>query len=119
MDEVIKIDKVPKICPQCHIEVRSTDYFCFNCGKALREKPKPIGIVSQIILYAGCLLLPPLGFWWGYKYLKQDGEKAKMVGIICIVLTALALVALFAVTKNISDTINEQINSTTSTLMGF
>jgi hypothetical protein len=111
--------QVPKVCPQCHIAVRATDFFCFNCGKSLKEKPKPVGILSQLILYIGCFLLPPLGFWWGFKYMRQDDSKSKMVGVVCIVLTVVALVAVFVLTQNIANTLNQQVNSATSDILGF
>ncbi len=42
--------------------------------------------------YAGSLLLPPLGFWWGWKYLKQPDAASKRIGIISIVLTAISFI---------------------------
>ncbi|OGM28199.1 hypothetical protein A2801_04185 [Candidatus Woesebacteria bacterium RIFCSPHIGHO2_01_FULL_41_10] len=116
MNEILTASKV---CLQCHIPVRETDYFCFNCGKALREKPKPVSIVSQVLLYTGCLFLPPLGFWWGYKYLKQGDETSKRIGIVAIVLTFIALILGLVVANNLMKEVTRQVNDATLDFMGI
>jgi hypothetical protein len=42
--------------------------------------------------YIGSLLLPPLGYWWGIKYVRQPDAASKRIGIISIVITTLSLV---------------------------
>jgi uncharacterized membrane protein YqaE (UPF0057 family) len=67
-------------------------YFCPNCGNNLRERPKPISILTQIGLYILAIFLPPLGLWPGIKYLAKKGKQAKWVGSITIVLTLISSV---------------------------
>ena len=76
-----------------------------------------MNLANQAVLYIGCLLLPPLGFWWGYKYIKQEDSKSKTIGMIAIVLTIISLIGVFVVTKNVIDKVNKQLNS--SSFMGF
>jgi hypothetical protein len=42
--------------------------------------------------YIGSILLPPLGFWWGIKYLKQNDAVSKRIGIITMVLTTISFI---------------------------
>lgn len=76
-----------KICPFCHNPVVETFYFCPNCGKNLKTPPVSTTVLKQIGIYAVSILLPPLGLWPGIKYLRQNSKKAKIVGLIAIILT--------------------------------
>lgn len=106
MDQVAALPN----CPQCHIQVRTTDYFCFNCGKNLQEKPMDVSILKQIVLYIGCIILVPFGFIWGFRYLRQAGDKQKIVGIVCIVITLLATIFVTIYTINFINTVQDQIS---------
>jgi predicted amidophosphoribosyltransferase len=79
-------------CPQCHTPVRPTDFFCSNCGKKLKAKPLSTTIATEIMYYIGSLALPPLGYWWGIKYLKQPDAVSKRIGILCIVITTISFI---------------------------
>ena len=103
MDEVSK-------CPKCHIEVRPTDYFCFNCGKNLKPKPPSTSVMAQIILYLESFFLPPYGTIIGMRYLQHKDKKSKIVGVISIVLTVLSLVVFAKVTRDLMNTVNAQIS---------
>lgn len=107
------------ICPSCHLQVRNTDYFCFNCGKNLHPKPPSTSISSQTSLYIGSLLLPPMGIIWGLRYLRQPDRESKIVGVIAIILTIVILVLLTQFTVNLINTVNEQVNSQLQSLQGF
>ena len=67
----------------------------------------------ELIYYAGSLLLPPIGLWWGFKYLKQNDGKSKHIGWICIVLTVIStlVVAVWSVRlfQGISTQVNQQL----------
>src|SRR4030042_1168633 len=80
------------ICPKCHVAVGPTDFFCYNCGKSLRAKPLSTQLSAEIMYYVGSLLLPPLGFWWGIKYLKQTDAASKRIGILCMVVTSISFI---------------------------
>ncbi len=97
------------MCPGCHVEVRPTDYFCFNCGKNLKPKPPSTTLTTQIILYLESVLLPPYGIIIGIRYLRQKDGASKIVGIISVILTMLALVIFAKVTRDLMETVNTQI----------
>jgi len=78
-------------CPSCKTETSSNSYFCPNCGKKLQNKPLSTSIRKQIIVYLISLLLPPLGFFYGYRYLKQKNNQATGIGIFAIILTTISL----------------------------
>lgn len=104
-----------KKCPTCHTEVRSTDYFCFNCGANLKPKPPSFDIASQLTLYIKSLLLPPLGIYWAIPYLKQDSSKSKAVGILAIAITLVMLILTIVWTKQFVDNLNTQLNKQMTT----
>ena len=98
-------------CPKCHVEVRTTDYFCFNCGVNLKPKPPSVSVTSQMILYTKSFLIPPFGILWAYPYLKQPNSKAKLVGVVAVVLTLVSLILAVYYTKVFVDSVNREINS--------
>jgi hypothetical protein len=107
------------VCPQCHVVVRPTDFFCYNCGKSLKAKPLSTSLTTEIMYYIGSILLPPLGFWWGIKYLKQPDAASKRIGIITMVLTTISFIVtsiwIVDYINKISATVNSQVNG----LQGF
>jgi len=107
------------VCPSCHIEVRSTDYFCYNCGKNLKPKPLSTSLTQQILIYLGSVFLPPLGLVWGVRYLRQEDNTSKIVGVISIILTLVSLVLLLKFTNDFIKTVNEQVNSQLQEMQGF
>lgn len=72
-------------CKYCSYPVSENFNFCPNCGKMLKEPP--ITLMKQLGVYALSVFLPPLGLWPGIRYLMQKDDKAKIVGLIAIVLT--------------------------------
>jgi len=108
-----------QVCPSCHVGVRSSDYFCFNCGKNLKPKPLSTSITKQISIYLGSVLLPPLGLVWGIRYLREKDNTSKVVGVIAIILTVITLILLVKFTNNLIKTINEQVNSQLEGIQGF
>lgn len=100
------------MCPSCHVAVRPTDYFCYNCGKNLKPSPKSTAAIFQISLYMKSILLPPFGILYALPYLKQKDQKSKIVGIVAIVLTITSLIAVFVLTKNLIDSVNRQAAET-------
>ena len=102
-------------CPQCHSAVDPTDFFCPTCGKKLKHKPLSTGLISEMLYYLGSILLPPLGIWWGIKYLKQQDAASKRIGIVSIMLTVLSFIgtSVWAVNyfNTLSTTILPQLNS--------
>jgi hypothetical protein len=100
-----------EVCAVCHVQVRATDYFCFNCGKNLKPKPLSTSITSQIVIYVESLVLPPYGLILGLRYLRQKDTASKLVGMIAIVLTVIVLVVCTKVTIDLINTVNTQITA--------
>ncbi len=113
------IDSNTTTCLTCHTLVRFSDYFCFNCGKNLHEKPPSIAIVDQALLYIKCILLPPMGILWGIKYLKQPDQKSRIVGIAAIALTVIVLLWVADYTMNIYTSVTKQLNTQFEGVGGF
>ena len=107
------------ICSVCHVSVRPTDFFCYNCGKNLQEKPLSTSPVREILYYAGSIFLPPLGLWWGIKYLRQPDLKSKRIGWISIILTFASVLITVAWTVNFINGVTSQVNSQLNGIPGL
>lgn len=106
-------------CPACHITVRPTDYYCFNCGKNLHEAPPGTGTEDQIKLYLGSVLLAPMGIVWGLKYLRQEDQKSKIVGIVAMSFSVITLIIATQYVMNAVNTINTQVGKQLQGIEGF
>ena len=77
--------KQPMIfCPRCHVQIRETDHYCYNCGKGLKRGYGFLYTHTGIILMA--LVLGPfaLPFVW----------LSKKIGALSKIIYTLALLAL-------------------------
>jgi hypothetical protein len=97
-------------CPKCHTVVRTTDYFCFNCGTNLRPAPPPTDAGSQFMLYLGSVFIPPFGILWGWKYLRSEDSKAKIVGYVACILTIISLIIGMIWVRNLMASVTSQVN---------
>ena len=98
------------ICPQCHQPITPTEYFCPNCGKKIRSPPPTTTPIGLLILGLKTLLLPPLGLYWGYLYLRQPDQKSKLVGFLTIAVTIVETVWLTVYTINTINSVQSQVN---------
>ena len=64
---------------------------CPNCGKKIKEPPVLTSIGKQISIYLISFLLPPFGLAPGIRYLMQPDQKAKIIGIVAILLTIVSI----------------------------
>jgi len=97
-------------CFKCHVAVRLTDYFCYNCGNNLKPVPPSVSLVDQIALYIKSILVPPFGILWAIKYLRQDSGKSKIVGIVAIILTLTSLIICLILFKNFVNNVNNEVS---------
>lgn len=97
-------------CPVCHTEVRSTDYFCFNCGKNLKPKPPSTSNTEQLIVYLKSIFLAPYGIILGIRYLRQEESKSKIVGVTAIILTLITILIITKLASDLMSNINDQVN---------
>jgi hypothetical protein len=101
---------VEEKCTKCHVVVRPADYFCFNCGNNLKPVPPSLLPVDQIWLYTKSILIPPFGVLWAYRYLKENNNKSKIVGMIAVILTLISLVVSSILFKNFVNDVNTQVS---------
>lgn len=106
-------------CSKCHSVVKSSDYFCFNCGNSLKPRPLETSLVHQILIYVGSILLPPIGIIWGVRYLRQKEQKCKIIGIICIFLTIISLIFVAILAINTINTVNSEVSRQLQLLNGY
>lgn len=102
---------IQKLCPKCKAEVFEANYFCPNCGQVLRAKPADTGIPKQILIYLVSFFLAPFGLVYVFTYIRQPDKKARIIGIISLVLTALAIVSVFSLAKGFLEFQYGAINS--------
>lgn len=106
-------------CPICHVQVRPTDYFCYNCGRNLRTRPLLQSPEKVIILIVTTLLLPPFGIVLGIRYLREPDTGSKIAGILAILVTVILLSVLTIYTIDLMNTVNDQVNSQLQNLQGY
>lgn len=87
-------------CKFCGFLVSDNFYFCPNCGKKLKEPPLSTSIGKQLGIYALSIFLPPLGLLPGIKYLRQNDNKAKIIGVLAIALTIISTIVTINITLN-------------------
>jgi hypothetical protein len=97
-------------CPKCRQPAGVEDYFCHNCGHILRPRPLSSSVSSLIVLFLKTALLPPLGLFWGWQYLRQRDSTSKIVGYLVIAVTVVELVWLTQTTITAINTANQTIN---------
>ena len=97
-------------CPKCQQSVNANDFFCPFCGHKIRSPPLSTKWSSLVFLAIKTLLLPPFGFWWGYKYLKQEDKKSKVIGWVVVLVTIVELVWGYVATVDMVKLAKEQIN---------
>lgn len=106
-------------CPQCHIAVRPEYYFCYNCGKNLKEAPPSVSIEKQIMLYLGSALLPPMGIIWAQKYFRQPKQIYKIVGTVMVSLTLISAIISIKLTLDFFHSLDEQVTKQLNGMQGF
>lgn len=98
-------------CSRCHLPVLEDFYFCPHCGKKFRDPPVSTTVLKQIEIYVISILLPPLGLWPGIKYLKQENQKAKMIGSVAIILTIISIVITSWIALDMFNKFNATLNA--------
>jgi len=103
--------EAPPTCLYCRGNIVLADYFCPHCGKKLREKPLATNLARQIYIYLLSLLLPPLGLWPAIKYLRQQDEKSKKIGLAALVLTIISLLAAIWLSMGFINSLNQKFSN--------
>ena len=98
-------------CKRCHNQVSETFYFCPHCGYKIKEPPYHFSIIGTISILLISFLFPPFGLIPGFKYLRKDDKRAKLVGILAIVVTGIALFLFAYFIQLYLNMLNNTINS--------
>ncbi len=96
-------------CPNCKLSISPEMNFCPQCGKQLRIIPISTSASEQIKVYLICILVPPFGLWYTYKYFKRGDRTGKIIGYITIILTATAIVFLVWLVQSLINTANQTL----------
>ena len=98
-------------CSSCHFPCVETFYFCPNCGKKFKDPPVSTTVLKQLEIYTISVLLPPLGLWPGIKYLKQETQKAKIIGAVAVILTIASIGITTWIAFDVVQRLNAGLNS--------
>lgn len=101
------MDTNPTTCPSCNTVVTPASYFCSNCGKKIRERPLSTSVIRQIVIYMVSFFIPPYGLVYGVKYLRQEKESAKAVGVIAVILTLVSIMISMIFVISLINTMNK------------
>lgn len=107
------------VCSMCHVMVRPTDYFCYNCGKNLHQKPPSITLFDQVMLYLGSIFLAPMGVIWGIRYIRQEDQKSKIVGLVAMTLSVIVIIVVLQYTLSFLHSVSSQVGSGVGGIGGF
>jgi hypothetical protein len=84
------------ICPYCHQPIKSTTL--------------STSVSTQIFLYLKTVILPPMGFFWGYRYLQQPDNKSRIVGLAAIIITFIEIIWLIQSSISLINAVTLQMN---------
>jgi len=99
-----------KQCPKCNAEVSEVDYFCSHCGKSLKSKPADTSVSKQALVYFVSLFIAPFGLGYAFKYLRESDKKAKIIGVVSLILTIVAMVAVIIISKKFFEGMYSSLN---------
>lgn len=90
-DATIECMGVSLVCKYCQNPVSQTYFFCPYCGKVLRRPPLSTSIWRQVFMYFLTIVFPLVTILPGIRYLGQEDNKSKTVGIVVLLLTGVSL----------------------------
>lgn len=79
-------------CASCHTLLLESFYYCPTCGKKAKEPPVSTTVGKQLSIYLISIFFPPFGLWPGVTYLMDKSEKAKIIGLVAIILTLISTI---------------------------
>jgi len=86
-------------------------YFCPKCGKKLKDKLPSTTFSKQLIVYAISFFLPPFGLWPAIRYLRQQDDKSKKIGLAAIFLTIISILLTIWLTTSFINSFNKELNN--------
>ncbi len=97
----------PNICPSCGNMILPNFKFCPNCGKSVESREITVG--RQIYIYTMSLILPPIGLYYGIKYLFNSSTKKKIIGGVAALLTIISLIITIWISAGFFQQIQKEI----------
>lgn len=101
-----------RFCPYCGTKAAADAVFCSRCGKPLEAPQLSTSIGKQLIIYFVSFFLPPFGFAWTFKYLRQENKKARTIGLVSLILTIAAVIIGIWSIIGFMNGLNSTLNST-------
>lgn len=101
-------------CAYCSATLPEGANFCPKCGK--ETAIKKMSLFSIALALAVSLFLAPFGLVFAARYLKRPERNAKVIGILCVVFTAVSIILTLVVAKNFINTYYGSLNSLESIL---
>lgn len=101
-------------CKKCGAQIQESYYYCPNCGEKIKEPPFKFSAQQSIKIILLSTIAPPFGVFPSLKYIIAPDFKAKIVGILGLILN---FVILTLATMYLINTINktiEQVNQLTN-----
>lgn len=101
-------------CKYCSQPILDNYYFCPSCGKKLKEPPFQFSTSRSLYILILSTLAPPFGIFPSLKYIVAPDIKAKIVGLVGIILNIVILtLATFYLVNTINKTV-DQVNQLTN-----
>lgn len=98
------------VCKKCGSPITEAYFFCPKCGKKIKEPPYKFSLATTIVVILESVLLPPLGLFPGFRYLRMKETGAKILGTTAIVITIIATILMVMFLKNYINGVNSQLN---------
>ncbi len=102
------------VCPSCGATVKSTAYFCSDCGKQLKDKPPVKTLLGQTIVYIVSLFLPPFGLYYVWKYFKAGDYESRKIALIALILTLASTIITIWISAGFITAVFQSINEINS-----
>ena len=99
------------VCSTCNAAVPSSADFCPKCGRRLRTIPPATSVSRQTVVYLISFFVAPFGLWYAWKYLKQDDNKSKAIGVVAIALTIISVAITVRTTAGLFNSASQLLNS--------
>ncbi len=106
------MDTLPgMVCSACNASMLRSANFCPNCGKPLRTIPPATSVSRQIVVYLVSFFIAPFGLWFAWKYLKQNDEKSKIIGLVAIAFTIVSVAITVWTIAGLFNSVSQILNS--------
>ncbi|MFO0703695.1 MAG: hypothetical protein U0525_03150 [Patescibacteria group bacterium] len=102
--------EIKQKCQKCGQELEKLWFYCPNCGKSTQPTKLDTSIGKQLLIYVVSFCLAPFGLGWGFKYLFSKDKKAKVIGVISILLTVFAISLTIYATWQVMDTYSKMLD---------